>query len=101
MTDTGDEHSEDQVVVDDAEVLRVVRRFARRMHQARMDRGMTQRELSKAAGLSLGQVYRIERWRHDRDAKGETEIPNPNMHTLWAIADGLGVDLRTLLAEEE
>lgn len=54
-----------------------------KIQQIRMERGMSQSELAKAAGLTLQTIHRIE--------NGKT--PKPKKETIVAIAKALMVDV--------
>lgn len=57
-----------------------------RIHELRLQHGLSQEELSHEADLMLSQIGRIER--------GET---NPTVSTLYVLAQALGVDLKELV----
>ncbi len=59
-----------------------------KLRELRVDRGLTQRELGKMAGLSHGAVQRLE-------AKGSGRPA-----TIKAVADALGVRPSTLLRQQ-
>ncbi len=54
-----------------------------KIQQIRMERGWTQEDLAKAAGLTLQTIHRIE--------NGKT--PNPKKETIVAIAKALMVEV--------
>jgi len=51
--------------------------------------GMTQAELAEASGVNIRQIQRVE--------LGEAETGNLTARNLIAIADALGVDVRSLI----
>ena len=51
--------------------------------------GMTQAELAEASGVNIRQIQRVE--------LGEAETGNLTARNLIAIADALGVDIRSLI----
>jgi len=63
-----------------------LQRFGANVRQARLDRGWTQEDLSRATGLATVQISRIER--------GQREI---RLTTLIRLVDGLGIAADKLL----
>jgi transcriptional regulator with XRE-family HTH domain len=67
---------------------KILLRFAAHLSKLRKDKGYSIRELAAAAGLEYSQVQRIE--------KGKVNFA---FTTLAALAQGLDMDLYTLLEE--
>jgi transcriptional regulator with XRE-family HTH domain len=65
---------------------KVFERLAMRLKELRKERGWTQTDLAKRAGMSPGYIARLETHRHD-----------PKLSTLVKIADGLKVKVARLL----
>jgi transcriptional regulator with XRE-family HTH domain len=59
-----------------------------RLRDARKRSEVTQEALAQTAGVWPGHIQRIERG-----------VANPTVATLYALADALGVDVRTLLPD--
>ena len=55
----------------------------------RLKAGLTQSELAKKSGVNIRQIQRVE--------LGEAEAGNLTAKNLIAIADALGVDVRSLI----
>jgi len=78
--------------VTDAEVALYARRVARRIRDLRLERGINQGELARAAGIGggaseVGDVERVKRRKR-----------GPSLYVLIRIARALGVDPSELLA---
>ncbi len=54
----------------------------------RSKKGLTQPELAKRAGLAKSVIFKLE-----------SDDANPSLHTLIAVADGLGISLSTMVAK--
>ena len=63
--------------------------FASNLIRLRTAAGMTQAELAEASGVNIRQIQRVE--------LGEAETGNLTARNLIAIADALGVDVRSLI----
>ena len=59
------------------------------LRKARLDAGITQKELAEKAGVHINQIQRFE--------KGERSIASAEAKTFMAIADALGLDPHILL----
>lgn len=59
-----------------------------KLEWSRRVEGMTQAELAEASGVNIRQIQRVE--------LGEAEAGNLTARNLIAIADALGVDVRSL-----
>lgn len=60
-----------------------------RLEWSRRIAGMTQAELSKASGVNIRQIQRVE--------LGEADAGNLSAKNIIALADALGVDVRALV----
>ena len=63
--------------------------FASNLIRLRTAAGMTQAELAETSGVNIRQIQRVE--------LGEAETGNLTARNLIAIADALGVDVRSLI----
>ena len=59
------------------------------LRKARLEAGLTQKELAEKAGVHINQIQRFE--------KGERNIATAEAKTFMAIADALGLDPHILL----
>lgn len=59
------------------------------LRAARIDAGLTQKQLAETAGVNIRLVQKIE--------GGEAEAANLTAKNLLALADALGVDPRSLI----
>lgn len=59
------------------------------LKKARLDAGLTQKELAEKAGVHINQIQRFE--------KGERRMASAEAKTFMAIADALGLDPHCLL----
>ncbi len=64
--------------------------MAERLREARISKGMTQRELEIEAGLSRGLVCKIENWSR----------PGTSIRTVCQLADALEIEVRWLVFGE-
>ena len=64
-------------------------RFITNLEWSRRAEGLTQAELAEASGVNIRQIQRVE--------LGEAETGNLTARNLIAIADALGVDVRSLI----
>lgn len=60
-----------------------------KLEWARLAAGMSQQELSAASGVSVRQIQKVE--------LGEAEAGNMTAKNMAALADALGVDVRSLI----
>ncbi|MDD2200927.1 MAG: helix-turn-helix transcriptional regulator [Firmicutes bacterium] len=67
-----------------------LRNLGKRIREARLRQGMSQEELSEKCCINPSYIGQIER--------GEK---SPSLQTLWAIADGLNMNMRLLFASPE
>ena len=62
------------------------KRLANRIKEVRKDKGMTQQQLSDAAGLHLTYVGHLELAKY-----------HPTAYVMWKVAKALGVDVNELI----
>ncbi len=68
--------------------------LAEKICALRLDRGLTQEDVSHRSGLSRNQVQNLERNRSNaRDDQGQQLPANPRMDTFFALAIALEVDV--------
>lgn len=63
--------------------------FAANLKHLREKRGLSLVQLADSSGLSLSQLEQLSHGKHE-----------PNIKTLWSLANALGVPFRALIAEE-
>ncbi len=76
--------------MEQSEVDIFIARVGERVQTLRIQLGISQRELSLRADLDIHQVQRIEKGEH-----------SPTLTTLLKVAQGLGVDVLSLLRFDE
>jgi len=80
---------------------RATARLARQVEERRRKQGWTQEDLAELSGISRNQVQNIEKNRNNvRDANGRSGLANPNLSTLFALADALQCTVSELIGPE-
>lgn len=64
----------------------ILKKFAKRLKEVRLENSITQEELAYSSGISLSQIARIE-----------TARINPTLCTLTVIATTLNISLKDLM----